>query len=196
VRVSLALCLTFFAAGACATGGDGRGGGAARISSGGGGDKVATGRPAPEIVVQRLSGKPLALSSLRGRVVLLDVWASWCVPCKQELPMLDAIAGRLRDRGVEVLAVSIDQERENVTKFLESRSRWALTVAHDPNGVIADRLQPEKMPTSYVIDREGIVRFINSGFEPGDAREIERRLTELAGSGRRRRLPGAGAENE
>jgi cytochrome c biogenesis protein CcmG, thiol:disulfide interchange protein DsbE len=202
LRIAVGLVLTLLLAAGCATGGDGRSGGSSR---GGASDdgKVATGRPAPEIVVQRLSGKPLALSSLRGRVVLLDVWASWCVPCKQELPMLDAIAGRLRDRGVEVLAVSIDQERGNVTKFLESRSRWALTVAHDPDGVIADRLQPEKMPTSYVIDREGIVRFINSGFEPSDAREIERKLTELAGSGRRPRRPsgsgsgsGSGSESE
>ena len=97
--------------------------------------------------------------------------------------MLDAIAGRLRRRGVEVLAVSVDQERENVDKFLGARSRWNLTVAHDPKGAIADTFQPEKMPTSYVIDREGIIRYVNSGFEPGDANEIERRLADLAGEG-------------
>jgi cytochrome c biogenesis protein CcmG/thiol:disulfide interchange protein DsbE len=141
------------------------------------------GRPAPEIVVDRLNGHSLALSSLRGKVVLLDVWASWCGPCKQELPMLDAIAGRLHKRGVEVLAVSVDQERENVDKFLGARSRWNLTIAHDPKGAIADTFQPEKMPTSYVIDRAGIVRYVNSGFEAADAKELERRLTELAGDG-------------
>ena len=141
------------------------------------------GHAAPEIVVDQVKGGRLSLSSLRGKVVLLDVWASWCGPCKQELPMLDAIAGRLRRRGVEVLAVSVDQDRENVDKFLGARSHWNLTVAHDPKGAIADTFQPEKMPTSYVIDRDGIIRYVNSGFEPADAKEIEQRLAELAGEG-------------
>ena len=140
--------------------------------------------PAPEITVQRMSGKAVSVSSYRGQVLLLDVWASWCGPCKQELPMLDDIAARLRHKGVEVLAVSVDQERENVVKFLGSRGRWALTIAHDPRGEIADRLQPEKMPTSYIIDREGIIRYVNYGFVPGDAPTIERRLADLAGDAR------------
>jgi cytochrome c biogenesis protein CcmG/thiol:disulfide interchange protein DsbE len=156
---------------ACAT----AGGGKAAVSGG-----EAVGRPVPEIVVDRMSGKALSLSSLRGKIVLLDVWASWCVPCKKELPMLDAIAQRLRPKGVEVLAVSIDQKRANVTKFLESQPHWTLTVAHDPRGAIADTLQPEKMPTSYVIDRAGVIRYINAGFEPSDAATIERRLADLA----------------
>jgi len=96
--------------------------------------------------------------------------------------MLDDIAGRLRRRGVEVLAVSVDQERENVLKFLRGRGKWALTIAHDPRGQIADRLQPEKMPTSYIIDRAGIIRYVNSGFVPSDADVIERRLVEVAGN--------------
>jgi cytochrome c biogenesis protein CcmG, thiol:disulfide interchange protein DsbE len=171
------------AIGACAATGTGGAG-----SQAGGGSRAETrgqgvGHAAPEIVVDQVKGGSLSLSSLRGRVVLLDVWASWCGPCKQELPMLDAIAGRLRRRGVEVLAVSVDQDRENVDKFLGARSHWNLTVAHDPKGAIADTFQPEKMPTSYVIDREGIIRYVNSGFEPGDAKEIEQRLAELAGEG-------------
>jgi cytochrome c biogenesis protein CcmG/thiol:disulfide interchange protein DsbE len=163
-------------------------------------DGSAVGRPAPEIVVERLNGESLSLSSLRGKVVLLDVWASWCAPCKQELPMLDAIAGRLRGRGVEVLAVSVDQQRENVLKFLSSRSHWSLTVAHDPRGAIADTFQPDKMPTSYVIDRAGIIRHVNSGFEPPDAPVIERRLAELAegsgADGHDHRNEGAGAKGK
>jgi thiol-disulfide isomerase/thioredoxin len=143
-------------------------------------ETTSVGQPAPDLVVERLDGKTLALSTLKGQVVLLDVWASWCVPCKQELPMLDAMAGRLRARGVVVLAVSIDQERANLNKFLAARPRWTLTIAHDDKGAIADTLQPDKMPTSYVIDRAGIVRYINSGFVPSDAPELEKRLADLA----------------
>jgi cytochrome c biogenesis protein CcmG, thiol:disulfide interchange protein DsbE len=145
-----------------------------------GGGEPQVGAPAPEITVQGLSGKSISVSSYRGKVVLLDVWASWCGPCKEELPMLDEMAGRLRRQGIEVLAVSVDQERANVVKFLRARPRWSLTIAHDPAGQIADRLQPDKMPTSYVIDRAGIIRYVNSGFEPSDAATIERRLVEVA----------------
>jgi thiol-disulfide isomerase/thioredoxin len=160
----------------CATGG------AASTGGGGGGGGQQIGAPAPELQVQGLTGKTITVSSYKGKVVLLDVWASWCVPCKQELPMLDGIAGRLRHKGVEVLAVSVDQERENVVKFLRGHGKWSLTVAHDPRGEIADRLQPDKMPTSYIIDRAGIIRYVNSGFSPGDADVIERHLSEVAGN--------------
>ncbi|MDB4982385.1 MAG: putative thiol:disulfide interchange protein DsbE [Myxococcales bacterium] len=168
-QVVLAALLAAGAMSACATtGGAGEGGG------------KQVGTPAPELSVQSLSGKPLGLADYRGKVVLLDVWASWCGPCKQELPMLDDMAKRLRADGIEVLAVSIDQERANVTKFLKVRPHWSLTIAHDPKGQIADTLAPDKMPTSYVIDRAGTIRYVNSGFEPDDAREIERRLLEVA----------------
>ncbi len=143
-----------------------------------GGNQV--GAPVPEIHVESLGGKDLGIGDYRGKVVLLDVWASWCEPCKQELPMLDDMAKRLRADGVEVVAVSIDQERANLVKFLKARPRWSLTIAHDPKGAIADRLAPEKMPTSYIIDREGIIRYVNSGFEPADAAVIERRLADVA----------------
>jgi thiol-disulfide isomerase/thioredoxin len=169
--LALALALVL---GGCATGGAGS------VASGGEGGGHQVGAPAPDIRVESMSGKALGLADYRGKVVLLDVWASWCGPCKQELPMLDDMAKRLRDDDVVVLAVSVDQERANVTKFLRARPRWALTIAHDPKGEVADRFAPEKMPTSYVIDRAGIIRYVNSGFVPSDAAVIERRLVEVA----------------
>lgn len=129
-----------------------------------------------------MSGKTIDVGAYRGKVLLLDVWASWCGPCKQELPVLNQLAGKLKSRGVEILAVSIDQERANVTKFLRGYGKWSLTIAHDPAGSIAERLQPEKMPTSYIVDRAGIVRYVNAGFVPEDAAVIERRLLEVAGN--------------
>jgi thiol-disulfide isomerase/thioredoxin len=170
---ALALAATLLAFAGCATAGGARGDG-----DSGGGHQV--GAPVPEIRVESLGGKPLGIGDYRGKVVLLDVWASWCGPCRQELPMLDDMAKRLRGDGVEVLAVSIDQVRANLVKFLKARPRWALTIAHDPKGAIAESLAPEKMPTSYIIDREGIIRYVNSGFEPSDAAVIERRLVDVA----------------
>jgi len=159
---------------------------ACATTSGGGGSGGSSsnqvGAPLPKIEVDALSGKRIDVASYKGRVLLLDVWASWCGPCKQELPMLDDMAKRLRGDDVVVLAVSVDQERANVDKFLRNHGKWSLTVAHDPAGLIAERLSPEKMPTSYVIDRSGIVRYVNAGFVPDDASTIERRLLEVAGN--------------
>ncbi len=158
------------AAGGCAT----RAGADATTGTG-----SLVGRRAPDLTAVDMTGRPVSLASLRGRVVLLDLWASWCEPCKKELPLLDGMAERLKSKGVEVLAVSIDDRRENAARFLEARPRWALTAAHDPTKLVGETWRPEKMPTSYVIDREGIIRHVNAGFEPGDETVIERQLLEM-----------------
>jgi thiol-disulfide isomerase/thioredoxin len=159
---------------------------AGRETKVGGGGPVGVGQHVPSFVVNKMKGDAtIDLGTMKGELVLLDIWASWCGPCKQELPMLDDMASRLHHRGVEVLAVSVDQDRENVVKFLGARGHWALTIAHDSKGEIADRLQPDKMPTSYIIDRQGIIRYVNYGFVPSDAATIERRLADLAGDGKR-----------
>jgi cytochrome c biogenesis protein CcmG/thiol:disulfide interchange protein DsbE len=174
--MSAALGLVFFAAATtgCATAG---GGSEAAGSAGSAGE----GEPAPELTVNGFwDKKPIHLSAYRGKVVLLDIWASWCTPCKEEMPQLDALAARLRGKGVEILAVSIDEDRPAAESFLKTRRKWSLTLAHDPAGAVPERLQPPKMPTSYIIDSKGIVRHVNAGFNAGDADKLEAQLLALA----------------
>jgi thiol-disulfide isomerase/thioredoxin len=143
---------------------------------------AGVGQPIPELRVKDFDGKAVDAGLIKGQVVLLDIWASWCAPCKEELPLLDSMAGRLRHKGVTILAVSIDENRDDAAGFLKSRrEHWSLALAHDSDGRLADRLKPTKMPTSYVIDRAGIIRQVNSGFERQDVAKIEARLTEMAG---------------
>jgi cytochrome c biogenesis protein CcmG, thiol:disulfide interchange protein DsbE len=135
----------------------------------------------PAFKVKDFDGKVVDRTAWHGKVLLLDLWASWCAPCKEELPILDGLAERLARQGVVVLAVSIDEDREDAVRFLDSRARpWALALAHDPEGRVAERLAPPKMPTSYIVDRAGIIRHINEGFQRGDAEAIEARLVALA----------------
>lgn len=141
----------------------------------------AVGDPMPPLVLKQLAdGGDLRLDALRGKVVLLDIWASWCGPCKEEMPLLDELAARLKPRGIEVVAVSIDEDRAAAEAFLATRPRWNLTLAHDPQGRVPEQLQPAKMPTSYVIDAAGVVRHVNEGFERADAERLESRLLQLA----------------
>jgi thiol-disulfide isomerase/thioredoxin len=135
----------------------------------------------PDLKVTDFDGRALGAEALAGKVVLLDIWASWCGPCKEELPLLDAMAARLKSKGVTIVAVSIDESREDAMGFLNARgSTWSLSLAHDPQGRVAERLKPPKMPTSYIVDRAGIIRHVNSGFERDDVAKIEARLTQLA----------------
>jgi thiol-disulfide isomerase/thioredoxin len=152
-------------------------------AGGSGGKGQSVGDPMPDLQLTRLDGRgDIRLGALRGKVVLLDIWASWCAPCKEEMPMLDEMAARLHRRGVEIIAVSVDEDRANAEAFVGTRPRWSLTLAHDPQGRIPDLLQPPKMPTSYVIDGAGVVRAINAGFDRADAPRIEARLRDLAGA--------------
>jgi thiol-disulfide isomerase/thioredoxin len=139
------------------------------------------GQPAPESEFAVLRGTgTLSLSSLRGKVVLLDFWASWCAPCQDELPLLDDMAVRLKDKGIQIVGLSIDESLADAEQFLTRKSAWSLTLGHDPEQKTADHFKPPKMPTSYVIDRNGVVRQVNAGFERADLEKIEAQLLELA----------------
>jgi thiol-disulfide isomerase/thioredoxin len=143
--------------------------------------KGQVGAPMPSIVVKEMeTRRKIDLGELRGKVVLVDIWASWCAPCKEEMPLLDEMATRLKKKGVEIIAVSVDEDKASAQEFLSSREEWSLTVAHDPKGKLPEVLKPAKMPSSYVMDSEGIIRYVNEGFERGDIKTLESRLSALA----------------
>jgi cytochrome c biogenesis protein CcmG, thiol:disulfide interchange protein DsbE len=141
---------------------------------------IGVGDVMPDLAVAKLRGKgKIRLRDLRGKVVLLDIWASWCAPCKEEMPVLDQLAIKLAERGVEIIAVSIDEQRAEAEAFVQGRKQWSLRLAHDPAGALPDQLKPPKMPTSYIFDRQGILRHVQAGYHPSDAGKIEARLESL-----------------
>lgn len=125
-------------------------------------------------------GEPFRLASLRGKIVLVDFWATWCEPCKKELPRLQKMAERLRSQGVEIVTVNIDDDPANAAAFVRSRKLDGLTVVADSDKQIVGSFEPPKMPTSYVIDRTGVVRAVNAGFDEGDENKLEQQLKGLA----------------
>lgn len=142
---------------------------------------MAVGEQAPDVEFNALKDSgTIKLSELRGKVVLLDFWASWCAPCQEELPLLDDMSTRLKGKGIAIVGLSIDENKADAEHFLTRKSSWALTLGHDPEQKVADTFKPPKMPTSYVIDRKGIVRQVNAGFERSDAKKIESQLVDLA----------------
>jgi thiol-disulfide isomerase/thioredoxin len=153
--------------------------GCAALGASGGGGGPAPDQPMPDFTFRPMQGKgSIRLASLKGKVVLLDLWASWCPPCREELPLLDELAQRLRGEGVEIIAVSVDEDRAAADEFVRQRSRWHLTMVHDPS--VAEALNPPTMPSSYMIDARGRLHEVNAGFESGDIHRIEARLRALA----------------
>ena len=128
------------------------------------------GERASDFTLPELSGRSWNLSSAAGKVVVLDFWATWCGPCKKELPVLAALARRYGAKGKDVLfvAISIDKDRERAAEFVNEAKLDSLIVLHDPEGAVAARYDLPTMPTSYVIDRQGVVRHVHAGFEAGD----------------------------
>jgi peroxiredoxin len=140
-----------------------------------------SGQRAIDFEKQSVQGKSVKLSAMRGKVVLVDFWASWCEPCKKELPLLGKMAARLKDRGIEVVTINIDDRKENAEDFVKAHSLQQLTVVHDSDKSIVGKYEPPKMPSSFIVDKSGIVRQVNAGFDPGDESKIEQQLAALAG---------------
>lgn len=140
---------------------------------------VDVGEPPPEINLPDLNnGKKISLAALRGKVVLVDFWASWCAPCKEEMPVLESLHKRFKDSGLVIIGVSVDNEAANAKKFLSS-VKVSFPIVHDAGKTVADSFKPPRMPTSYVIDKTGKIRFIHAGFRKEDAKKLEDEITKL-----------------
>lgn len=139
---------------------------------------VDTGERAPALALSDLEGQTVRLEALRGKVVLVDFWATWCAPCLEELPFLQRLHERHREAGLVVLAVSVDDDASNVRRFVQ-RQGLTMPVLHDRGKEVVGRWAPPNMPTSYVVDRRGVVRHVNRGFRSDDAEAIARQVEAL-----------------
>jgi thiol-disulfide isomerase/thioredoxin len=118
---------------------------------------------APDITLTGLNGKALRIADLKGQVVLLDFWASWCVPCRRSFPAVDLLSRELGPKGVTTVAVNVDEVQRNAFTFLEKYPH-TMTIAFDPAGTVAEAFHLQAMPSSLLIDRAGRVRFTHQGY--------------------------------
>ncbi len=132
----------------------------------------------PNFTLGEENGHAVSLSDFRGKVIYLDFWASWCGPCKQTLPWMQALQERFGSRGLEVVAVNLDTERTAADSLLGTMKR-TFTVLFDPAGTVAGLYRIPAMPTSFIIDRSGRVTAVHAGFSDTDRAEIEREIGAL-----------------
>jgi len=129
--------------------------------------------PAPDFALPTFpNGSEIKLQDLKGRVVYLDFWATWCPPCRKSFPWMDEMHTRYKDAGLTIIAVSVDKKRELIEEFI-NKMEPNFTVAHDPTGKIAKAYKLRGMPSSYLIDRNGKLIKTHLGFRSKDRDKLE-----------------------
>ena len=145
------------------------------------GESLSIGKPAPDFTLLALDGQLIRPADLRGKVVLINFWASWCAPCRKEMPLLVQAARRYRDRGFEVVAINIQEDRDRVSRFV-GEFELDFPVLIDSAGDVTQQYRVQGLPTSYLIDREGVVRERKIGeYSRADLVATIERLLEQAG---------------
>src|SRR6476646_5720025 len=132
----------------------------------------------PSVVLQQADGTPVPLAAYEGKVLLIDFWASWCVPCKTSFPALDAIFREYEPRGLEVLAVNLDEERRHADAFLLAHPHQ-MPVLFDAKGAAPLAFGVKGMPTSFLIDKTGTIRFTHMGYSGNVAETYRREIIQL-----------------
>jgi cytochrome c biogenesis protein CcmG/thiol:disulfide interchange protein DsbE len=133
-----------------------------------------------ELPLAAESGRSTRLADLRGQVVLIDFWASWCVPCRASFPAMETLFQDLAPRGLAIVAINLDEQRKDAQAFLAARPH-TFTILFDPNGQTAAALKLKGMPSSLILDRAGEVRFTHLGYTEKTIRQFRDELVALLG---------------
>jgi thiol-disulfide isomerase/thioredoxin len=135
--------------------------------------------PAPNFTLQSNAGEQVALASLKGKVVMVNFWATWCVPCREEMPHLEALYKRYNSLGFELLAVNVEKnEAEGIRKWL-AETPVSFPVLLDPNNQVTKLYKVQTMPSTVMIARDGTMRFIHHGYKPGYENDYQTQIRAL-----------------
>ncbi len=133
----------------------------------------------PPLRLENLSKKIISLADYRGRVVLVNFWASWCPPCVHEMPSMQRLADGLSDKPFEILAVNMAESPVVIREFLQTRVNVDFPILLDRDGAALKRWQVFAFPTSFVIDKSGRIRFGLFGATEWDSPEIVQKIQQL-----------------
>ena len=132
---------------------------------------------AAPFTLPQLDGPDVTLTALRGRIVVMDFWATWCGPCRFSLPSLEVIAKRYRDRNVSVLLVNMDEDPKKVREWVEQR--YTTPILLDQEGTVAEQYHVDSLPQTFVMDTEGRIVWAHGGYGGGLEATLSQILDEL-----------------
>jgi peroxiredoxin len=122
---------------------------------------------APDFTLKSADGQTVSLAQFKGDVVMINFWASWCGPCRQEMPLLDSIYKQYKDMGFILLGVNVEPHASSANAWLK-KTPVSYPILYDPKSQVSQLYQVQAMPTTVIVDRKGIVRFVHNGYLPGD----------------------------
>ena len=133
-------------------------------------DRVEVGYPAPSYAAMTLKGDSVSLAALRGKVVLMNVWATWCGPCRKEIPELRALHTAYKDRGLELVGISVDADgSDDAVRSFTQEFKMDYAIWRDPYESVQTRFRMSGVPATFLIARGGLLRWKATGvLEPGD----------------------------
>ncbi len=144
---------------------------------------VEVGQRAPKFSLSAVDGSgKVDLGAYRGKVVYLDFWASWCPPCRKAMPAIEKIRKEYSPDEFAVVAVNVDSSLKKAQKVL-AKTPVGYVSGSDPKGMLPKRYEVKTMPTSYLLDRNGVVRYVHEGFRRGDEKELRKEIDKLLRKG-------------
>lgn len=136
------------------------------------------GAPAPDFTLRSSAGKNIRLQELRGEVVMVNFWATWCGPCREEMPALNRLHEKYRAAGFTLLGVSIDDKPDGAVQMAK-RLKVAYPLLHDTEKRASRQYDVSAMPMTFLIDRSGRMRFAHRGYVPGYEDKYEAQIRQL-----------------
>ena len=133
---------------------------------------------APNFTLKSNTGKNIKLSELRGQVVLLNFWASWCGPCRQEMPLLEKLYKRYSALGFTVLGVNVEEDPRKAKKLLKDIP-VSFPILFDTTNKVSRQYKVSGMPSTVMIDRDGNMRYLHKGYKPGDEAQYKKWVKKL-----------------
>lgn len=134
--------------------------------------------PAPDFTLQSSTGENVRLAEQRGQVVMLNFWASWCGPCRKEMPLLDEMSKRYSAAGFVLYGVNVEEDNADAKKLLKELG-VTFPVLFDTESKASSLYNVDAMPTTVVIDKKGEIRYVNRGYKPGDENKYRDQILEL-----------------
>ena len=142
------------------------------LFTGSGAQAQRMGSSAPAFSLPSASGKNVSLNALKGQVVLVDFWASWCAPCRESFPFLNRMHRQYNAQGLHILGINVDEKCTDATRFLD-KIPAQFSVLYDAAGETPKAYDLKVMPSSYLIGRDGKIRIVHKGFRTKDEAALE-----------------------
>ena len=124
--------------------------------------------PAPDFQLPALGGKQLSLGAFKDQVVMINFWATWCGPCRKEMPLLEGIYRKYKPMGFTMIGVNVEPDSKAAEEWLAKQGPVSFPIAFDTDSKVSKLYKVNGMPNSVIIDRKGNVRLLHRGYKPGD----------------------------